>query len=94
MHAIGERAHLHRLRWADLDGDGHKELVVAPIMGRNAKAPLWEVGVKLAFYRVPHPADDEPWKPIVIDRPADRAPRPVHRGLGPRWSGRHPDGQL
>jgi len=66
IHAIGAEPTSHRLRWADLDGDGHKELVVAPIMGRDAKAPLWEVGVKLAFYRVPDPAT-QPWKPIVID---------------------------
>jgi hypothetical protein len=67
MHAIGAEPTSHRLRWADIDGDGHKELVVAPIMGRNAKAPLWDVGVKLAFYRIPTPPTTEPWKPIVID---------------------------
>jgi hypothetical protein len=66
-HAIGAEPTSHRLRWADLDGDGRKELVVAPIMGRNAKAPLWDVGVKLAFYRIPDPPTTEPWKPIVID---------------------------
>jgi hypothetical protein len=67
IHGIGAEPTSHRLRWADLDGDGHKELVVAPIMGRNAKAPLWDVGVRLAFYRVPQPPTTEPWKPIVID---------------------------
>jgi hypothetical protein len=36
-------------------------------MGRGAKAPLWDVGVRLAFYRVPQPPTAEPWKPIVID---------------------------
>jgi hypothetical protein len=67
MHAIGAEPTSHRLRWADVDGDGRKELVVAPIMGRNAKAPLWDVGVRLAFYRIPEPPTTEPWKPIVID---------------------------
>ena len=67
MHAIGAEPTSHRLRWADLDGDGRKELVVAPIMGRYAKAPLWDVGVKLAFYQVPAPAATEPWKPVIID---------------------------
>ncbi len=66
-HTIGAEPTSHRLRWADLDGDGRKELVVAPIMGRNAKAPLWDVGVKLAFYRIPAPPMTEPWKPITID---------------------------
>ena len=67
MHAVGAEPTAHRLRWADLDGDGRKELVVAPIMGRDAKAPLWDVGVKLAFYRIPEPPVTEPWKPVVID---------------------------
>ncbi len=67
LHAIDAEPTSHRLRWADLDGDGHKELVVAPIMGRNAKAPLWDVGVKLAFYRIPAPPTTEPWKPILIN---------------------------
>ncbi len=67
MHAIGAEPTSHRLRWADLDGDGRKELVVAPIMGRSAKAPLWDVGVKLVFYRIPVPLTTEPWKPVLID---------------------------
>jgi hypothetical protein len=67
MHAIGAEPTSHRLRWADLDGDGRKELVVAPIMGRDAKAPLWDKGVRLAFYRIPDPPTTEPWKPFVID---------------------------
>jgi hypothetical protein len=29
----------HRLRWADWDGDGKKELVVVPILGPGATAP-------------------------------------------------------
>jgi hypothetical protein len=67
MHTIGAEPTAHRLRWGDLDGDGRKELVVAPIMGRNAKGPLWDVGVRLAFYRVPAPPTKEPWRPILID---------------------------
>jgi len=67
IRVIGSEPTSHRLRWADLDGDGRKELVVAPIMGRNAQGPLWDVGVRLAFYRVPNPPTTEPWKPIVID---------------------------
>ena len=67
MHAIDAEPTSHRLRWADLDGDGHRELVVAPIMGRNAKAPLWDVGVRLAFYRIPDSPATKPWKPVLID---------------------------
>jgi hypothetical protein len=32
---------IHRLRWGDLDGDGHLDLVVAPIFGPDAKSPLF-----------------------------------------------------
>jgi hypothetical protein len=67
LHTIGAEPTSHRLRWADIDGDGRKELIVAPIMGRNAKAPLWDVGVKLVFYRVPTPPTTEPWQPLIID---------------------------
>ena len=67
LRTVGAEPTSHRLRWADVDGDGRKELVVAPIMGRNAKAPLWDIGVRLAFYRIPAPPTTEPWKPILID---------------------------
>jgi hypothetical protein len=67
MHTIGAEPTSHRLRWADLDGDGRKELIVAPIMGRNAKAPLWDVGVKLVFYRIPAPPATEPLRPILVE---------------------------
>jgi len=67
IYNLGAEPTSHRLRWADVDGDGHKELVVAPIMGRNAKAPLWDVGVKLVFYRIPASSTTEPWKAVVIN---------------------------
>jgi hypothetical protein len=67
IYAIGAEPTSHRLRWADVDGDGTRELVVAPIMGRDAQAPLWDVGVRLAFYRVPEPPTEEPWKAAIIN---------------------------
>jgi len=53
MYVIGAEPTSHRIRWADIDGDGRKELVNAPIMGRGAKAPLWNVGVNLIWYKIP-----------------------------------------
>src|SRR5262245_30893834 len=35
---------LHRIRWGDVDGDGRKELLVAPLQGRGTKPPKWEDG--------------------------------------------------
>jgi hypothetical protein len=39
---IAEIGSIHRLRWGDVDGDGKRELVVAPIFGTNAKPPLFD----------------------------------------------------
>jgi hypothetical protein len=61
---------LHRIRWADCDGDGRKELIVAPLQGRGTKAPKWEEGegVRLLSYSVPkNPTKDE-WKVEIIDQ--------------------------
>ena len=33
---------LHRIRWADVDGDGRQELIVAPLHGKGAKGPDWD----------------------------------------------------
>jgi hypothetical protein len=67
MFVIGAEPTSHRLKWADIDGDGRKELVNAPIMGRNAKEPLWDVGVNLIWYKTPKPPSFEPWEPQIID---------------------------
>ena len=51
----------HRLRWADIDGDGKKVLVNAPLTGANAEAPDYRDHVPLVFYR---PGE---WKRRIID---------------------------
>lgn len=66
---IASEPTLHRIRWADCDSDGRKELVVAPLQGRGTKPPKWEEGngARLLAYTVPKdPAHDE-WKAEVID---------------------------
>ncbi|MEP6754762.1 MAG: VCBS repeat-containing protein [Chthonomonadales bacterium] len=40
----------HRIRWADLNGDGHKELVVVPLFGEGAKAPDYTIPMPLVSY--------------------------------------------
>lgn len=67
MYAIGAEPTSHRVKWADIDGDGRKELVNAPIMGRNAKEPLWNIGVNLIWYEIPQPPTLSPWEPQTID---------------------------
>ncbi len=67
MYAVGAEPTSHRIIWADIDGDERKELVNAPIMGRNAKAPLWEVAVNLIWYEIPEQPTLAPWEPHIID---------------------------
>ncbi|MBN2129670.1 MAG: VCBS repeat-containing protein [Sedimentisphaerales bacterium] len=67
LHAIGAEPTSHRIQWADIDGDGAKELINAPVMGRGAKAPLWDAGVRLLSYAVPDPPARESWTSLTID---------------------------
>lgn len=52
----------HRLRWADIDGNGKKVLVNVPLAGANAKPPDYHDHVPLVFYRAPQ------WKRETISR--------------------------
>ncbi len=55
MHPIGAEPTLHRIRWGDTDGDGDKELLVAPLHGRGTAGPAhWEgAGARLLVLRPP-----------------------------------------
>ncbi len=67
VHPIGEEPTVHRMRWADLDGDDRKELIVMPMMGRDSTKPLWmEHPLRVLAY---HISDDpkSPWKPQVLN---------------------------
>ena len=67
----------HRLRWADLGGDGRLGLVDAPLLGYGAVAPEYRVGAPLTWFEMPetllrgHASAGEPppagWKARVID---------------------------
>jgi len=41
----------HRLRWADLEGNGRKSLINAPLAGPQARPPDYRDGVSLVRYR-------------------------------------------
>jgi len=41
----------HRLRWADVDGNGKKALINAPLAGAQTKAPEYRGSVPLVCYR-------------------------------------------
>jgi Aldos-2-ulose dehydratase, beta-propeller domain/FG-GAP-like repeat len=50
---IGQIPTSHRLRWADLNGDGRLALIDAPIVGVGAKPPAYKVGARLTWFEVP-----------------------------------------
>jgi hypothetical protein len=53
---------LHRIKWADVDGDKKMELVVAPLHGKGAKGPAWEgPGARLLIFRLPANPRTDPW---------------------------------
>jgi hypothetical protein len=53
---------LHRIRWADVDGDRKPELIVAPLHGKGAKGPDWDgPSARLLVFRPPANPRTEPW---------------------------------
>lgn len=67
---ISEEPMIHRVRFADVLGEGEPQLVVAPMMGRDStKEGNWLDGrpVRLLAYRVPKGPARDRWVPEVID---------------------------
>lgn len=80
---VDELTTSHHVAWADVDGDGRKELINAPLIGAKALAPKYEDRVSLVYYYVP--ADWRgPWKRRVID---DRLNGVLHRARVVEWDG-------
>lgn len=53
---------LHRIRWADVDGDRNPELIVAPLHGKGAKGPDWDgPSARLLVFRPPANPRTDPW---------------------------------
>jgi FG-GAP-like repeat len=68
MHPIAEEPTLHRIRWADVDGDGIRELVAAPLHGRGTKGPDWQgQGARIMIFRPPANPARDPWPMEVAD---------------------------
>jgi hypothetical protein len=67
---IGGEPSVHRIRFADLAGDGKPRLVVAPLLGRNSTAAKnWMDGspVRLLALEVPKDPARDRWTPTVLD---------------------------
>lgn len=59
---------MHRMQFADIDGDGRFELLVSPLMGRGTTRPHFqERGVRLLAYAIPADPVAGPWTPQVIN---------------------------
>jgi hypothetical protein len=69
IHPIGAEHTLHRMRWADVDGDGREELVVVPLHGKGTKGPAWDgpAAPVLVFRRPPNPRKDAWPREVAAD---------------------------
>ncbi|MCI0637593.1 MAG: VCBS repeat-containing protein [Gemmataceae bacterium] len=70
VYPIDTEPTVHRIRFADIDGDGKPELVSAPLMGRGAtKAANWLDGspVRVTAYRIPKDPTKDRWAPEILD---------------------------
>jgi len=66
LHKIDAVPTSHRLRWADIDGNGKKELIDLPLFGIGSSAPAHTGAVQLKAYTVP--ADPKgTWTGKVLD---------------------------
>ena len=62
MFPIAAEPTLHRIRWADVDGDRRLELIVAPLHGRGTKGPDWDgPGARLLVFKPPANPRTDPW---------------------------------
>jgi hypothetical protein len=66
---IGSEPTLHRMRWGDVKGNGHQQLVVAPLQGRGTKGPKWNEGqgCRILVFDIPDDPAKAPWPSEVAD---------------------------
>ena len=68
LHDVSSEPTLHRIRWAEVDGQGRPELIVAPLHGRGTSPPAWNgQGARLLAFTMPSQPAAEPWRMQVID---------------------------
>ncbi len=78
---VDELATSHHVAWADLDGDGNKELINGPLIGAKALKPKYEDRVPLVYYHVPNKLQSE-WKRLLI---SDELSGVLHRVRVVQW---------
>ena len=65
MFPIGAEPNLHRIKWADVDGDKKLELIVAPLHAKGVKGPEG-AGARLLVFRPPANPKSDPWQQELI----------------------------
>ena len=78
---IDELTTSHHVAWADVDGDGTKELINAPLIGADALGPKYEDNVPLVYYHVPADLGGK-WERLLID---DQLTGVLHRVRVVQW---------
>lgn len=69
----------HHVAWVDLDGDGKKELINAPLIGEKGAAPTYDQDKASIFWYSP-----SDWKRHVV---ANDIPGIIHRVRAVAWDG-------
>lgn len=70
IHAIDMEPTVHRIRFADVDGDGKAELISAPLMGKGStQKNNWQDGepVRIIAYHIPKDPVKDRWTPEILD---------------------------
>jgi FG-GAP-like repeat len=65
MFPIAAEPNLHRIKWADVDGDKKLELIVAPLHAKGVNGPEG-AGAKLLAFRPPANPKSDPWQQELI----------------------------
>ena len=73
----------HHVAWADLDGDGTKELINAPLIGEKSLAPTYDQDKASVFWYSP-----KDWKRHVV---TTDIPGIIHRVRPVKWDGNRRD---
>jgi hypothetical protein len=67
VHSIAAEAWTHRMRMADVLGQGRDQLIVTPLNATTGN------GIRLLAFPIPDNPTNEAWKPIVVDGSLNRA---------------------
>jgi hypothetical protein len=68
VHRIDAEPTTHRIRFADLDGNGRQELIVVPLFGRGTSRPDFaSAPIRVLAYEIPRDPIAGPWTPKVLN---------------------------